>query len=156
MKTLFDPTQSVNSPIVAYNVLLLFRDSVVFFLVPGFLIIYTLIYVREKEHFGKAIGIGLLVGLMVSVISLVILGVIPYVLARFLTPTLFGLSPYIVPGVTFGLVAIASIFIFRTAHLRLVEARVDQKFIKASLINIIVLSVLLVIAMVVTYFTAIV
>jgi tetratricopeptide (TPR) repeat protein len=156
MKTLFDPTNSVDSLVVAYNVLLLFRDTVIFFLVPGFLLIYTLIYVREKEHVGKAIGGGLFVGLIVSVISLVMLGGIPWVLARFLTPTLFGLSPFIIPGVTFGLVGIASIFIFRTAHLKLVEARVDHKFIKTSRINIIVLAVLLVIAMVVTYFTAII
>ena len=150
MKELFDPSNSSDSNLVSSHVISLFKDDLVYVLVPIILISYLVVWIIEKETVLKGLAKGLTNGLIALVVSLVFLAGIPWILTKFLTQTLFGLSPYIIPSGTFGLALIGSFFILKISHQKLVVAKVNHRFIRASFINLIVLAGLLIVAFIAT------
>ena len=151
MKLLFDPSNSNDPLVVSNQVFTFFKDMVVFILVPLLMILYLTIWIREQETVGKGILKGLVIGLMFSAISLAVLGLIPWALARYLTPTLFNLSPYLVSGILFGLSLVGAFFILSINHKKLTKVKVSQPFIKMSIRNIIMLSMICLSALLITF-----
>jgi len=151
MKLLFDSSNSNDPLVVSNQVFIFFKDMVVFILVPLLMILYITIWIREQETMGKGMFKGFIMGLMFSAISLIALGLIPWGLARYLTPTLFNLSPFIVSGILFGLSFVGVFFILSINHKKLMTAKVSQPFIKISLRNIITLSIICLSALLITF-----
>ena len=144
MKALFDPSDTQDPLEVSNNIFLFFKNQVLLFLVPGLVLIHLVVWIREKESLKKGIIGGLLASLIVLVISLVLLGAIPYAIARFLLNILFDISQILVSLPVFGIVLIISIIILRKSHKKLHLNKVGKKFLTASLVNsIVILSILL-------------
>jgi hypothetical protein len=139
MKLLFDPTESADSLVVSYNIFLTFKNIIILYLVPGFVFISLVVWIREKETLKKGIIGGFIFGLITSIIYLIVLGAIPWAIARFLLAILFSL-PQMILSLALSLVSIiiSTILLIRS-HKKLKKEKVNKKFIKASIVNIIIL-----------------
>jgi hypothetical protein len=151
MRLLFDASNTSDPLVVADSVLNFMNDLVLIIFVPALMILYISISIREQETVGKGILKGSLFGLMFSVISLGLLGLIPWLSARYLTTTLFNLSPYIVPSIIFGITLISIFFILKIQHKKLVNAKVSPSFLKISFRNVLILSIVSVSAFLATF-----
>lgn len=151
MKLLFDPSNTNDPLVVSSQVFTFFKDLVIFILVPALMILYLAIWIREQERLGKGILKGLIYGLIFSTLSLFVLGLIPWLLGRYVSNTLFELSPYIIPSILFGLSLIGSFFILMKKHKQLVKAKVSPSFMKMSMRNIIMLSIICFSALIITF-----
>lgn len=141
MRLLFDASNTSDPLIVADFVLNFVNDLVLIIFVPALMILYISISIREQETVSKGVLKGFLLGLIFSILSLGLLGLIPWLSARYLTTTLFNLSPYIVPSVVFGITLVSNFFILRLQHKKLVKAKVSPSFLKVSFRNVLILSI---------------
>ncbi|MFH0766894.1 MAG: tetratricopeptide repeat protein [Bacillota bacterium] len=144
IRVFFDPAETNDSFVVAWQFWIFLQSLGGYILIAVFVIPFILVYLGEGNGFIKGLLRGLLFGLLFAAIGLSAIAGMPWAITRYLGTILFGLSTVIVSGVLYGLVVIGSVFTLRAYHIKLMEKTESAKTSRASWINIVILSVIII------------